>query len=211
MAWQRRVVQGIAVLSVMLVSSVGARAAEAEEADYARTGLYAGVGFIYAPAVFDTGGAEAALTGPTRRLGTTISTDNSFGLDARVGYRFHPRLAAEADYQFVPGFSLDRRGVGTLADVTTHTFTLNGKVFALTDTIQPYFVGGVGFLHSNTDAAVAGFAGDGTGFAGRAGVGADYYVRPDLVVNIEFSAVLPTAPVEDVRFLPLVFGAQYRF
>ena len=44
-----------------------------------------------------------------------------------------------------------------------------------------------------------------------AGVGADYYVRSDFLVNVEFSAVLPTSNVGDVRFLPLVFGAQYRF
>jgi opacity protein-like surface antigen len=209
MVWQRRVVLGLVVVSGMLLWSVGAHAAE--DVDHARTGLYAGVGFIYAPAVFDTSGAEAALSGRTRRLGTTISDDNSFGLDARVGYRVHPNLAAEADYQFVPGFSLERRGVGTVADVTTHTFTLNGKVFVLTDTLQPYVVGGIGFLHTDTDPAVAGFAGDGTGFAGRAGVGADYYLRPHLVINLEFSAVLPMAPIEDARFLPLVFGAQYRF
>jgi opacity protein-like surface antigen len=84
-------------------------------------------------------------------------------------------------------------------------------VFALTDTFQPYFVGGIGFLHADTDPGVAGLAGDGTGFAGRAGVGADYYVRPNVVVSVEFSAVLPTGPVDDVRILPLVAAAQYRF
>ena len=42
-------------------------------------------------------------------------------------------------------------------------------------------------------------------------MGADYYVRSDFLVNVEFSAVLPTSKVGDVRFLPLVFGAQYRF
>ena len=36
-------------------------------------------------------------------------------------------------------------------------------------------------------------------------------LRPDVVLNLEFTAVLPTGPVSDLRILPLVFGMQYRF
>ena len=89
---------------------------------------------------------------------------------------------------------------------------LAGKEFPLSpDHALTAFVGGIGLLYADTSPNTQGFAGDGTGFAGRAGVGADYYLRPDIVLNLEFSAVLPTSPVEDIRILPLVFGAQYRF
>lgn len=209
MEWQRGVVRGLVLVTGVLLCAGVARAAE--EIDYARTGPYAGIGFIYAPAVFNVDDAEVALAAATRLSRIGITDDNSFGLDARAGYRFHPHLAAEADYQFIPGFSLSRSGGSRLADVTTHTFTLNGKAFAFTDTFQPYAVGGFGFLHANTDPALAGFGGNGTTFAGRAGVGADYYLRPDIVLNVEFSAVLPMAPIQGPRYLPLVFGAQYRF
>lgn len=198
------------LLAATLLASTGVASAE-EANEHARSGPYLSLGFVWAASAFDTDAAEAALPAATRPLGTTISSGNAWGLDARAGYRFHPRVAAEAQYQYVPGFDLDRNVTGHVADVNTQTFTVNGKVFALTDTFQPYFVGGIGFLHADTDPGVAGLAGDGTGFAGRAGVGADYYVRPNVVVSVEFSAVLPTGPVDDVRILPLVAAAQYRF
>ncbi len=190
---------------------VASHARAAEESEYARTGPYIGVGLVWAPSVFDVGGAEAAIPPASQKLSRSISTSNQFGLDARIGYRFHPHLAAEADYQWIPGFDLDRQNVGNVASVDTLAFTVNGKVFLTTDRLQPYFVGGVGLLHANTSPRVSGFDGNGSAFAGRAGVGADYYVLSNFVLNVEFSAVLPTSNVGDVRFLPLVAGAQYRF
>lgn len=205
----RGLVGGLVVLAGIVGWAGGARGAE--EIDYARTGPYAGVGFIYAPGAFGLDGAERALPAATRRISESIDAKNSFGLDARAGYRLHPHFAAEADYQFLPGFEFEQSNGGRLADMTTHTVTLNGKVYAFTDTFQPYFVGGIGFVHADLDPLLAGFEKSGTGFTGRVGAGADYYLRPDIVLTVEFSAVLTPAPLGDVRFLPLVFGAQYRF
>ncbi len=182
----------------------------AEELEYVRRGWYGGIGLIYAPGAFKLDHAEGQLP-PSRTAGTSLDSNNTFGLDVRAGYRLRPRFAVEGNYQFLPGFQVDRGGAGTLVDLTAHALSLNGKYFLLEDTFQPYLLGGVGFLHANADATIAGFSGDGTGFAGRVGAGADVYLRPDLVVDVEFSVVLPTGPVADVRYLPLVFGVGYRF
>lgn len=219
MEWQRRVLGSLVIVAALLASPAAAAAQEAapeaapaaepvaepEESEFARRGPYAGLGLIYAPGVFKLRNAEDMAGG------ITLEDTDTFGLDARAGYRLNPRFAVEGDYQFLPGFEVERGGGGTLAELTTHTLTVNGKLYAMVDTFQPYFVGGAGLLHVNADATLPGFSGDGTGFAGRVGVGADYYLRPDVVLNLEFTVILATGPVTDVRFLPLVFGAQYRF
>src|SRR5262245_25015069 len=204
-----RLVAGVAAMVVIAGWPCSARAAD--EPEYARTGPYAGIGMIYAPGAFDVDGAERALPPATQRISRSIATKNSFGLDARAGYRLDPHVAAEADYQYLPGYEFELSNGGRLSDLTAHTLTFNGKLYAMTDRLQPYFVGGIGFVHTNVSPLLGGFEKSGTGFTGRVGAGADYYLRPDLVLNLEFSAVLTPAPLGDVRFLPLVFGAQYRF
>jgi opacity protein-like surface antigen len=192
-------------------SADAATAPVAEESEYGRRGWYAGLGFIYAPSAFKLDDAESQL--PSSRVASnSLGGNNKFGLDARVGYRLRPRWALEGNYQYVPGFEVERGGAGKLVDLNVHGLWLNGKMIFLTeDTFQPYLLGGAGMLHVNSDATIPGFSADGTGFAGRMGAGADVWLRRDLVVNVEFSVVLPTGPVADVRYLPLVFGAQYRF
>jgi len=195
--------------AVATAASGGAAASApvAEESEYVRRGWYAGLGLVYAPAAFKLKDAERMLPPG----GNSLDGGNAFGLDVRAGYRLCPRFALEGNYQFVPGFEVERGGAGRLVDLSVHSLSMNGKLFLLTDTFQPYLMGGVGVLAANADTTLPGFSGDGTGFAGRVGAGADVYIRPDVVVDLEFSVVLPTGPVADVRYLPLVFGAQYRF
>jgi opacity protein-like surface antigen len=189
----------VTLLLTLVIGSGSALGAEAEaEETPGQPGLYVGLGLIYAPSAFDIPGVE---------------TSNPFGLDARLGYRVTRRVAVEGQYQFIPGFDLDAAGGSPVATLTANTFTLNGKVYALPDdSFQPYAVGGIGLVRFTGDSDVTGQSvRPETAFAGRVGVGADYYVRPDIVVNVEFSALLPTQPVGDLKILPLVFGLQYRF
>ena len=66
----------------------------AEESEYVRRGWYAQLGFIYAPSAFKLDNAESQLP-PSRIAGESLSRNNKFGLDARVGYRLRPRWAVE--------------------------------------------------------------------------------------------------------------------
>ena len=172
--------------------------AETKTEGRGREGMYMGIGLVYAPSAFD--------------LPDGFKEDNSFGFDARLGYRLCKHVAVEGQYQYVPGFNIDFADQH-VAKLNTNTFTLNGKVYALAeDSLQPYFLGGLGFLHVGGDSSsAAGSVDTGTGFAGRVGIGADYYLTNNVILNVEFTAVLPTGPVSDYRVLPLVFGAQYRF
>jgi opacity protein-like surface antigen len=196
LSWKMALV--VMMLLGLVIGSGSALGAEAEaEETPGQPGLYAGLGLIYAPSAFDIPGIE---------------TSNPFGLDARLGYRVTRRVAVEGQYQFIPGFDLEAAR-SPVATVTANAFTLNGKIYALPDdTFQPYAVGGIGLVRFTGDSDVTGQSlRPETAFAGRVGVGADYYLRPDIVVNVEFSALLPTQPVGELKILPLVFGLQYRF
>jgi opacity protein-like surface antigen len=207
MAINRRVFQSVflGALLVVLALRPGFAAEADEEADPARTGPYAGLGLVYGAPVFDLEASEQRVGGGS------LGDSPSFGLDLRGGYRFHPHFAAEGNFQWVSGMEIEQAGQ-ELGDVSPWTLTANMKAFILTGTFQPYVVGGVGILHVKGDESVDLALPDSTtGFTGRIGGGADYYLRPDIVLNVELSAVLPAGQVSRFRYLPLAFGAQYRF
>lgn len=172
----------------------------AGEPDYGRKGFYAGAGVVYAPSVFDLGDLE-------RAVGENLDSSTAFGADVRLGYRLCRWFSAEYQFQFLSGFDIEGGGE-TVLSLDTWSMGANGKWFWMTDTFQPYMVGGVGVVSMT---ARRGGSGTSTQFAGRLGVGADYYFRPQIVFNLEFAAVQPGGPLSDYRYLPLTFGAQYRF
>jgi opacity protein-like surface antigen len=204
MAIDRRVSQlFLAALLAVLALRPGF-AAEAED-DLARSGPYAGLGLVWAAPVFDLDASERALGGGG------LGDSPAFGLDLRGGYRFHPHFAAEADFQWISGMDITQAG-HDLGEVSPWALTANMKAFILTGTLQPYAVGGIGIVHVKSDENVNLALPDGTtGFGGRIGAGADYYLRPNIVLNVEFAAVLPAGQLSRFRYLPLTFGTQYRF
>src|SRR5262245_53472486 len=128
-----------------------ASAPAAEESEYVRRGWYAQLGFIYAPSAFKLDDAEGQLP-PSRIAGESLKSNNKFGLDARVGYRLRPHFALEGNYQYIPGFEVERRGGSKQVELNVNGLWMNGKYFFLDDTFQPYFLGGAGFLNVNADA-----------------------------------------------------------
>jgi opacity protein-like surface antigen len=207
MAIDRRVLQSVVLGTLLVVLALRPGfAAEAEaEADPARSGPYAGLGLVYGAPIFDLEASERAFGSGS------LGDSPGFGVDVRGGYRFHPHFAAEGNFQWVGGMDIEQAG-HDLGDVSPWTFTANMKAFILTGTFQPYVVGGVGIIHVKGDESVDLALPDSTtGFTGRIGAGADYYLRPNIVLNVEFTAVMPAGQVSRFRYLPLAAGAQYRF
>lgn len=204
MAIDRRVSQlFLAALLTVLALRPGV-AAEAE-VDLARSGPYAGLGLVYAAPTFDLDASERALGGGN------LGDSPAFGLDLRGGYRFHPHFAAEGNFQWVSGMDVEQAG-HDLGEVSPWTLTANMKAFLLTGTLQPYVVGGIGIVHvKGTERANLALPDSTTGFGGRIGAGADYYLRPNVVLNVEFAPVLPAGQVSRFRYMPVTFGSQYRF
>jgi opacity protein-like surface antigen len=161
--------------------------------NYDRSGLYFGAGGLFAIEDFDgTGG---------------LNFKNSPGYNFRLGYRFHPNIAVEAMSERAVGFDL--KGLSG-AEVNTWTTTLNGKFFALTGQFQPYGLFGIGAMQAQAKVPSASNTND-FGFALRYGAGMDTYITENLVFNLEASYVHPQGKVEDVNYVALGGGIQFRF
>ena len=161
--------------------------------DYSRNGVYIGAGGMYAIENFsDTGG---------------LSFDDSAGFNFRLGYRLHPHIAIEAEGERAIGFDLKQ---ATL-DIETWMATLNAKVFAFTGRIQPFGIIGIGAMNAKADSPLLISSVNETDLAFRFGGGSDFYVTKNWVVNLEGSYVLPTGDVQDVNYISLGGGLQYRF
>jgi len=178
-------------LVCLLGSPVRAQEAAEPAEDFGRDSLYGGLGLIYGVANFNN---NKFLPGS--------DSSNTLGMDVRAGYRFHPNLAAEANFQWLNNFEFKKDG--TKVESSPRTFTANIKGYPLTGRFQPYGVGGIGILYERT-----------TGrdnlqeFMGRVGLGLDVFVTNNIVANIEFAYGLPIGDLDEYHYFPIVFGIQY--
>ena len=133
----------------------------------------------------------------------------------RAGYRFHPHLAAELQGQYNGLYEVKGQTVGhpSLGSVEIVTGTANLKVFALRGPIQPYALGGIGIMWADTEDRVSGTRlplGD-VEFAGRGGLGVDFYLSPMLAVNLEGTYVAAAGGLSGFGVAALGAGVQWHF
>lgn len=153
------------------------------------------------------------LDNALRALGyvADIETDIGAGFDVYGGYRAHPNLALEAEFEMIPSTDITSFGL-TVADLETWTVTGNLKAFALTGSIQPFGVVGLGVLHSKLrDSLGAGISESVSGFAVRVGAGVDVYSTENIVFSIRAAYVVYTGGVSGLDYVPFGAGIQYRF
>ncbi len=183
--------------------------APAQDDDFARNGIYLGVpvaGAAYTEVEDDLEDLAAAL-------GYTIPVDVEVppGLDARVGYRFHPRLAGEVQLQWFPEADIEFFDVKAL-ELETLIFTGNVKGYLLTGRIQPFLLVGAGLMHFDVkDKLGVGLRAKEEDFAARFGGGVDVYFDPNIAVVIDAGNVLPTGDLDGLDYVSFSVGFQYRF
>ncbi len=98
-----------------------------------------------------------------------VFSGDAVGLNARLGYRFRPWFAAELQVEYVPAMTttaqIVNKGLGDIGGTpvtqvgvietmtSTHEMTtamMNARVFLPLGRIQPYMLGGAGFIYSQT-------------------------------------------------------------
>jgi opacity protein-like surface antigen len=180
----------------------------AHDGEFARNGIYLGValaGAVYTEVEDDL---EKLAS-----VGYFIDVDVEVppGLDARVGYRFHPHLAGEVQIQWFPKADIEFFDVNVL-ELETLTFTGNVKGYLLTGRIQPFLLVGAGLMHFDVkDKVGVGLRAKGEGFAARFGGGVDFYINSNVVFVLEGGYVLPTGDVDGLDYASFSFEFQYRF
>ncbi len=185
--------------------------APTQDDDFDRKGFYVGIalgGAVYTEVKDDLEKESLAA------LGYVIPVDVEAppGLDARVGYRFHRRLAGEVQLQWFPKADIEFADTKALK-LETLTVTANAKGYLLTGRIQPFVVAGAGLMHfkskDNLDFRVIKSNGD--GFATRFGAGVDFYVTENIVAVGEGGYVLPFGPADGLDYVFWSVGLQSRF
>jgi hypothetical protein len=166
----------------------------AQDDDYARSGLYAGFAYSHGIATFD------GLAG----LDFTVEADSSAGFTAVAGYRVTPFYAVELDLEYMNGFELLAPFSGKIRTLST---TFNFNIYLLEGRVQPYvkFGGGLGWVDSgiSLDSSL--------GFLLAVGVGGDYYLTRNIVLNFETLYIGSTGDISGTSHLNLNLGARYRF
>jgi hypothetical protein len=166
--------------------------AAAGDEPFGRKGLYVAAGAAY--------GIESM----ERVSGAGLDISDSWGIDARVGYRIAPHAAVEINSQYYTDFNVNSKAGADVGSIDGYVLTANGKIYPATGRVQPYAVLGVGF---------SAFHGLGRDWSDvdpvlRLGGGVDLYIIKQLAAYVELSGSLP---VSDDLVAPLLMGLQYRF
>jgi hypothetical protein len=142
--------KSVYVIVLMLICSHSGLASAENEFD--RSGLYV------------RGGVAAGYD-----VQSLVTLASSAGVGGAVGYRLHPRLAVEGQFEWL--------GTQPLTTFSRWDFTGNAKAFLATGRFQPYFVAGMGY---------ANVAGVGS-FLVRAGGGMDVYITENIGISFKNS------------------------
>ena len=197
-------------LVLLLASPAAAQEEEPEWDDsyypFAREGIYFGLSAHYALENFDT---DPSVSVPG--VGTSGSAEDAGGFGFRLGYRAHPRVAAEILFQYFWGFEIQNSvTAGGTSSSATDEFdgfglTANAKFYAFLGRLQPYGVVGVGGLSFDNKKD------DGSGFIARIGGGLDLYISDSFLIDAEIAYVFPGGSMSELQFATFAVGVQYRY
>lgn len=192
-----------------------------EELETARSGPYLGVAVGGAIPVFD---GQHFFGQPVNLA--SVQNKDTLALNARLGWRLLPFLAAEVQYEWTDEFRMRTLGA-TCAKVRGQIVTGNLKLIAPLDTVQPYLLAGVGAGHYDLDISeiqTSAFTScaiqNGYGpsqkkweMAGRFGGGFDFYITRGILMNFEAASVYSDDKFLGKRwpYVTLTAGIQYRF
>jgi len=155
---------------------------------------------------------------------------DTFGATGRAGYRCHPNISGEIQFEALANFDGSLMENGTPSNDSARNFDLeleslvftnNVKGHLLTGRYQPFALLGLGFMRMESKAR------DATGgtIPGRAaqqsertvevafryGAGLDFYLTPKVVVTAEGSYLMPLGSLSGLDYYQFGLGLQYRF
>ncbi len=201
--------------SLLLVTAAGTVAADdylgggaaKKKDDFARPGGYLSLAF---------GGAAPLYTGDFEAARDFSSQALIIGI--RGGSRLNRFLAFDVSLDYsLRGFETDFTD-GSRTELKSVTGFGNLKLYPFGGRIQPYAMGGVGFVwgaancYDNTGALVpCSFVEEDIVFAGRAGGGLDLYLTRNIALSGEVAYVIPADTFDDFNYLSYTGHLLFRF
>lgn len=184
-------------------------------------GVYIGLSGSYALQNIDT----AEINSNIQPYGLDMRFGNSFGVNAKVGYRPSKSLAVEFDYSYLPDFSWSQPANTGGADVNfdakaqISTFMIAGKLSPDIgfEVAHPYITAGAGMMLGKIDVN-----GTGSGFSytssnsksdlcAKIGFGIDFYATKNVSLDTEGSYVIGFGNMNKIVYFNISFGATYHF
>jgi opacity protein-like surface antigen len=208
----------LAISAALLVASFSAQTVRAADDDpYNRPGMYVGVGASRSVNFFD--GTLGDAFAPLYVLQPSHAGD-TWGANARAGYRINKFLAVEAEYEWMKDFTLRAGGID-FGSLQTQVATANLKVIVPWGQFQPYVLAGAGAIFTTLDKSfpVQWDIANGV-FTSRFGAGLDYWVTENMSLNLGGEVVVNNAKVtgppglssgRGLDYFSAQFGVGFRF
>jgi opacity protein-like surface antigen len=199
----------LGVATALLVVALAAGTARADDEGYGRSGVYVGVGASrMLNLIEDVLEDEPILS--------QIQFDDTWGVNGRVGYRVTSWFAVEAEYEWLDKLDVT---LGPLhSSLGTQTATANFKLIGPFGRFQPYFLGGIGAVWFDLNRGLLPLTIDSHGLAGRVGLGMDFYVTRNLLLNVGAEGVLTDTKADlgpyhasGLAFVNIQAGLGFRF
>ena len=130
----------------------------------------------------------------------TPDVDNSWGVNARIGYHTHPLLDVQFDLDYLSKFEC---GCSDL-EILTYMVALKGYFHQSTEKVKLSTVVGAGIMHADANA-------DDTDWCGKVGLGLDFFTTQEISLGIEGNYTFGFGDLEDIRYLNLTVGVAYHF
>ena len=172
-----------------------------EEQPYTREGWYVSLNATYAVEYFS--GHKVVQSDEKVSTGHK----NSWGGNARLGYRFNPVASFELQWEGLEEFS-ESTGSGTKIDGWVGTGNL--KASLPFDRLQPYAIFGAGMMQARTRGKSIN-SDTKESFVIRGGGGIDFYVTENIVASSDVTYVFPTEDNKNTDYLAISWGLTYRF
>ena len=180
-------------------------------------GPYVGIGGSYAIENFDVDSIN--LDGST----FNPNFDDTWGLNAKVGYRFIDWLALEFNFDYLSEFEADHTvvvlglPVKAKMEIEVMTFMIAAKFAATFEKVKPFLIVGGGYMRADADvkASVHGFSLSDSDSesdpCAELGLGIDFFPTDNVSLGFKGSHVWGFGDLDEIRYFNLTLGAAYHF
>jgi opacity protein-like surface antigen len=189
--------------------------------DAAGRTFYIGIGGSYALEDFDVDEVEASLEGIASD--SDVDFDDTWGLNAKVGYHVNNWLSLEFDFDYLSDFEADE-GLNVLgipvnldADLDVITYMAVFKFTCALEPLKPFLVAGGGIMDADVDAkasALGESASDSeseTDICGKVGFGVDFFATESVSIGLEGSYVWGIDDLDEISYYNFTLGLGYHF
>jgi len=133
---------------------------------------------------------------------------NTLGFNLRGGYRLHPNLATELEFEWLDEFELENTSAAEASIEGVWSLTANAKGFISTGRFQPFLIAGLGYydVGDTSDSGITSDLPDKGGFGVRAGMGFDFFITDHIALDLEGTYNFGTSDIDDLRYLSFSWG-----